>query len=310
VEVSASGRTRGGSLFTRGQLHHLLTNPVTIGRIRHKNLSYPGQHPAIIDAALWDSVQAKLLAAKARPRGPRATAPKARMLTGKLPDETNNPLTPTHTQRRGRRFAYYVWHRLILGGIDPSGWRLPAEGLEASLRRIVVAHLCKAAEGQFLLTRPEAMGAATLAGRAVALAHQIKTDPFVVAKALDLPAEALSDRLLDIACPFDRRRRGVETRIIAGEMISAPDPVLQRSLAQVHLWAGLTRSGTSLTDVARKTGRSEPYIRNRVVLAFLAPRLQTAIRDGKQPPNLSLAKLLRKGIPTDSDKQEKLFGVA
>jgi site-specific DNA recombinase len=45
-------------------------------------------------------------------------------------------------------------------------------------------------------------------------------------------------------------------------------------------------------------------------LAFLAPKIQAAILDGKQPPDLSLAKLLREGIPVDWDEQEKLFGVA
>ncbi|NJS40772.1 MAG: hypothetical protein HC783_19240 [Rhodobacteraceae bacterium] len=125
-----------------------------------------------------------------------------------------------------------------------------------------------------------------------------------------MPADALSDRLLTIASPFDLRRRGVETRIIAGEMIPAPDPVLQRTLAEAHFWAGLIRSGTSLIDVARNTGQSEPYIRNRVVLAFLAPKLQAAILDGKQQPDLSVAKLLRDGIQTDWAEQEKLFGVA
>jgi site-specific DNA recombinase len=196
-----------------------------------------------------------------------------------------------------------------------------------------VGHLRKAAEGQFLLTRPEATGAAALAERAVALAHQIETDlgavgkiiaagtlgkghltlkldPVAIATALDVPADALSDRLLTIARPFDLRRRGVETRIIAGEMIPAPDPVLQRTLAEAHLWAGLIRNGTPLIDVARKTGQSEPYIRNRIVLAFLAPKIQAAILDGKQPPDLSLAKLLREGIPVDWDEQQKLLGVA
>lgn len=216
AEVSATGRTRDGSLFTRGQLHYLLTNPVYIGRIRRKELSYPGQHPAIIDAAFWDTVQAKLLAAQARPRGRSSTAAEARMLTGKLRDETCDPLTPTHTQRHGRRFAYYVWHRL-----------------------------------------------------------------------------------LNIVSPFDLRRRGGEARIIGGEMIPSPDPVLQFTLAAARLWAGLIRSGTSLTYVARKTGQSEPCIRNQVVLAFRAPKIQAAILDGKQPPDLSLAKLFRDGIPTD-----------
>ena len=46
--VTPSGHVRGVSPFTRGQLHYLLTNPVYIGRIRHKDQSYPGLHPAII----------------------------------------------------------------------------------------------------------------------------------------------------------------------------------------------------------------------------------------------------------------------
>ena len=66
-------------LFSRGQLHHLLTNPVYIGRIRHKDQSYPGQHPAIIDNALWQEVQTKLIAASARPRGSSDTAIEARI---------------------------------------------------------------------------------------------------------------------------------------------------------------------------------------------------------------------------------------
>ncbi len=35
--------------FTRGQLHYLLTYPVYTVRIRHKEKSYPGQHPAITE---------------------------------------------------------------------------------------------------------------------------------------------------------------------------------------------------------------------------------------------------------------------
>lgn len=40
--VTPSGHVRGGSPFTRGQLHYLLTNPVYNGRIRHKDQTYPG----------------------------------------------------------------------------------------------------------------------------------------------------------------------------------------------------------------------------------------------------------------------------
>ena len=331
--VTPSGHIRGMSPFTRGQLHYLLTNPVYIGRIRHKEQSYPGQHLAIIDEALWQAVEAKLIAASARPRGRGTTAIDARALTGKLRDETEDHLTPTHTQRHGRRFAYYVSNRLIAGGADPSGWRLPAEALETSLRQVVVGHLRQAAEGHAVLAQPEASGAAELVRRVSSLADRVEADPSLIghiiaagtlapgqlnlqlepaliATALDLSVGALSDRLLHFHCAFAVRRRGVETRIIASQTIPAPDPVLQRTLAEAHLWARALRTGTSLTEIARQTGHSEPYIRTRIPLAFLAPKVQAAVLDGRQPPDLSVAKLLRDGIPMDWSTQGKIFGIA
>ena len=124
-----------------------------------------------------------------------------------------------------------------------------------------------------------------------------------------MPVAALSDRLLRSSCAFALRQRGVETRIIAGETIPAPDEVLQRTLAEAQQWAGALRTGKSLTEIARETGRSEPYIRTRIPLAFLAPKLQSVILEGRQPPDLSLAQLLRDGIPMDWREQAQLFQI-
>jgi hypothetical protein len=313
-------------------LHHLLTNPIYIGRIRHKDQTYPGQHAAIIDDALWDSVQAKLIAASARPRGRSDTPTEPRILTGKLRDETGDLLTPTHTQRHGRRFGYYISNRLISGGTDPTGWRLPAEALEAALRQIVVAHLRKASERHAIVAEPEASGAADMLRRAMALTDQIETDPNCLgamivsarlahgclelqldaaemASRLDVPAADLATELLHLTPPFTLRRRGIETMIIAGETVPAPDPVLQRTLAEAHLWARALRKGTSLTCIAQSTGRSEPYIRTRIGLAFLAPDLQAAIIEGRQPATLSVAQILRDDMPMDWAEQRRLFAV-
>jgi len=58
--------TRGGSVMSRGQIHFLLTNPIYIGLIRHKDKTWPGLHVAIIGSDLWEQVQAKLKAASSR----------------------------------------------------------------------------------------------------------------------------------------------------------------------------------------------------------------------------------------------------
>lgn len=331
--ITPAGHIRGANPFTRGQLHYLLTNPVYIGRIRHKDQTYPGQHPAIIAPDLWGKVQAGLIAAKARPRGRAVTAIDVRLLTGKLRDETGDLLTPTHTQRRGRRFSYYVSHRLIAGGVDPAGWRLPADALETCLRQVIVGHLRKAAAAHAVQSTPEASTAADLAGRAMAYADEVETDPALLgrilasgvvspgqlrlqlapatlAAALDVPVATLSSSLLAVTHPFALRRRGVETRIVAGDRVPVPDPVLQRTLVEAHAWAAALRAGRALSEIAAATGHSEPYIRTRIPLAFLAPGLQAVLLDGRQPVELSVARLLRDGIPMDWDAQARMFGLA
>jgi site-specific DNA recombinase len=279
--VKPSGHVRGVSPFTRGQLHSLLTNPVYIGRIRHKEQTHPGQHPAIIEDVLWDRVQAKLIAAGARPRGRSLAAIGARVLTGKLRDETGDLLTPTHTRRHGKRFTYYISNRLISGGADPSGWRLPANELERTVRQAVVGHLRKATSGHALLAQPEATGAVELVRRATAFADQaegdsillgrviasgsltpgqfkLDLDPGLIVASLEVPVGALSGCLLGFICAFALRRRGIETRTIAGEMLPAPDRILQRTLANAHLWARALRAVTPLTEIARNTAIPNP----------------------------------------------------
>src|SRR3954462_11822795 len=58
--VSTSGRCWGGKPIGRGTLYLILQNRLYRGEIAHKDKVYPGEHPAIVDAVLWDAVQARL----------------------------------------------------------------------------------------------------------------------------------------------------------------------------------------------------------------------------------------------------------
>jgi site-specific DNA recombinase len=62
AQLLPSGSTRGGRLFTRGQIHYLLTNPTYRGLVRHKDKTFPGSHPAIISQDQWARVQQALRA--------------------------------------------------------------------------------------------------------------------------------------------------------------------------------------------------------------------------------------------------------
>ncbi|WBL31750.1 recombinase family protein [Sinirhodobacter sp. HNIBRBA609] len=328
--TSARPGARTDAPFSRGQLHYLLTNPVYLGRIRHKTTSYPGLHPAIVTQERWDRVQERLQSARSRPRG-RSRPATSRPLLGKLRDETGDILTPSHTQRNGRRFSYYVSHRLISGTADPLGWRLPAQPLETTVRSLIARHLRQTIDRHALLAHPKAREARAVETSVVDLITRLETDPELYARllrsgalqrdaiclqldgaelgaALGIDSERLSSDALTVNTPLHLRRRGVETRIVTGERVPGPDPTLLRILAEAHGWAAALRAGQSLTEIARKTGHSESYLRTRLPLAFLAPALQSAILEGRQRTDRSVAQLLRDGIPLDWAEQQRRFG--
>jgi len=153
--VSASGVETGGGPLDRGALYHLLQNRLYRGEISHKGAVYPGQHEAVVEEDLWNRVQA-VLAENRVERKLRSDAASPSLLAGLARDEDGIPLTPTHANKKGRRYRYYVSHDLIAGRKidgDPgepkrrrgSARRIPATDLEAIVEARIVIFLADAA---------------------------------------------------------------------------------------------------------------------------------------------------------------------
>ena len=83
-------------------------------------------------------------------------------------------MTPTHTQRHGRRLRYYVSNRLISGGPDPSGWRLPAETLEQAIADIIARHVSDLARSHRICTEPDVQIGDAVCARARDLAQRLR----------------------------------------------------------------------------------------------------------------------------------------
>ena len=66
------------------------------------------------------------------------------------------------------------------------------------------------------------------------------------------------------------------------------------------------RSGTPSLDAAPATS----YNRKLISLAFLAPDIQSAILDGRQPGTMTLGGLMELDIPLFWTKQRQMFGIA
>nr|WP_217356143.1 hypothetical protein [Ruegeria arenilitoris] len=79
-------------------------------------------------------------------------------------------------------------------------------------------------------------------------------------------------------------------------------------LIRAHGWAHDLKAGVQLMEIARRESVPDAFIRTRAQLAFLSPKIQTAILDGSQPPELTLKRLVSVTHPLEWSEQERLFG--
>jgi site-specific DNA recombinase len=110
-QTLSTGKIRGGIRFGVGSLAQLLRNRFLIGEIVYRGAVHVGEHEPILDRPLFDAVQAKL--------GASATARELKLkaspsiLAGRIFDEHGNRMTPTHTNKQGARYRYYVSHSTL-----------------------------------------------------------------------------------------------------------------------------------------------------------------------------------------------------
>ena len=126
----ARGRLAGGRPFSRGILYLILRNRLYRGEVAHKGNIYPGQHEAIISADLWQIVQDRLATnRRARTSGLDAGAPS--LLSGLIFDGDGKRMAPTHANKQGRRYRYYISATLLnRGPSGPNAMRVPAGEVE------------------------------------------------------------------------------------------------------------------------------------------------------------------------------------
>ena len=125
--------TKRGKPIDKGALYKLLNNRVYIGEAVHKGKSYPGEHAAIIDRALWDKVHA-ILAESPRKRAAQTRAQTPALLKGLLFGPGGAAFSPTHTRKGDRLYRYYVSQAVLKRGRDacPVG-RVPAGEIESAV---------------------------------------------------------------------------------------------------------------------------------------------------------------------------------
>ena len=140
-----------------GPLAHLLKNWFYIGEVTYRGEVHRGEHEPILTRDLFEAVQAKrvsnAVARHVRLRGSAA------LLAGCLFDDRGNRMSPTHANKRGVRYRYYVSHAILQNRKAEAGSiaRVPAPEIETLVCDGVRRHLAAmdAAEPQTALADRE-----------------------------------------------------------------------------------------------------------------------------------------------------------
>ncbi len=326
----SSGETRGGGAFDRGHIHHILTNPVYAGRIRHKDQVHDGQHDPIIAPDRWDDIQLRLQGTASRLRH-RKTPRRVSLLCRKIFDETGDRLTPSHSKtKKGTRLRYYVSHRLIArsGEENLDGWRLPADHLEAQISNLARRHLAEPTFAGNVCQQSDASEIARVQGKLTDLTSgpnvedilslverieiapgkiMLKLDLKTVSVSLDIDVDAIDANVLQIEAPFQLRKRGVETKIILAETPRDRDETLIRNIALAHHWLERIKAGETFGDIAKTDDISKRRVQHMIDLAFLAPDLVRDVLEGKQSLGFTSDWCKSRTLPSDWQDQRALI---
>ncbi|WOR15297.1 recombinase family protein [Hyphomonas sp. FCG-A18] len=296
-----SGRIHGGVSFSRGRLYHLLSNPIYLGKVRHKQEAYDGLHKAILSEELWSEVQAKLNSNRvARASGENAAH--ASRLAGKVYDEEGVQLTPSHTSKKGKRYRYYVSkHFVTESGERRHGWRLPAAELEAAVLNAISSD--RRAQLHF-----EEIGQPKFTSRDLfSQIEKVEIGPASLRISIRLQSGAALESLL-VEAPFTRRRRGVEQKLVlSSDTKRNPDLFFIRRILKAMDRVEKLKSGQSLRDIADEQNTTSEYLSKNLDLAFLSPRVLKAITSGQQDPTIAVSHFHSKRLPMDWLDQERLF---
>lgn len=336
---------QGRFSFTRGKLYHLLSNVVYIGKSRHKDRIYDGEHEPIIDEERFAAVQA-LLKGQAPNRRNGSNVRNRHLLTGFLFDDTGDRLSPVFTVKDGKRYRYYISNRLeTTTRNDPSGWRLPADELERTVLHQLDTMLrndVRLSEWARMMVR--AIPVHTAIARAGAFRDALQTSSPEQAKSLRRLVRAIhvkpgemvfevdpraaigeagttgSDDAgqpevdpVTISVSMTLRRRGAEAKLVLeGQSRSRkPDDGLVEALAKAHVMLAMLTHGSARTiaEVANETGIHVADVSRILPLAFLAPKITDAILRGRQPVELTARALMRDDLRHLWTDQLQQFGI-
>jgi len=343
--IGNDGETVQPTHFMVGPLAHLLKNRFYVGEVVYRGEVHPGEQLPIVDRELFAAVQAKLKDGTVTRKFRRSQSPS--FLMGLLYDDRGNRMSPSHANKKGVRYRYYVSQAILQNRRAEAGAIARVAGPE--IEEFVVAALRHHVDqtdqveqidpivgevnlGRTKSSTPMEISARDLVGllverivlraRHIELALRPEASDVEPSRAAGLAREGPGDAdqsapsatVLQIpwAPTTASARKGIAWKSstqpnLNPEMIAA----LLTAIAKARSWMSDLAEGrtNSFEEIARREDKVERHIRNLAPLAFVSPRVIEAIANGAAPADLTVTTLAHK-LPHRWAEQESMLGAA
>lgn len=333
-------RTNTGKNFDKGQLYHILQNKTYTGKIVHKNNVYEGEHAAIIEENLFNLAQ-DLLQANKVDESRKHNASNS-LLAGKIYDDKNNRMTPSHSKTRNKKYRYYVSQPVLKFDKTKAGSisKLPAEETEKFVTDEIRSYFFDTKQIHNYIAELSVLEQ----NRILEVVKSGKFDNYALVRSvlekltvsrewteMILSKSRIKKFLYDLGgnicttSDFNEQAedyltikrdiriktgtsKGCNTLIIRNDKAELPyiNEALIKAIVKSFYWHKLLLEGKvkNTKDIQKlESLKDNSYIKQVLNLRFLSPRIIEAILNGTQPHELTVTKLFN--IKTLNWKEQK-----
>lgn len=336
-------KTKSNKNFYKGHLYRILSNKTYIGKITHKDKVYDGLHEGIINEGIFASVQKILSTNKVNQSSP-SKKKNPSLLAGKLFDDKNNYMSPSHSNTRNRKYRYYVSQAIIQHRMQDAGTisKIPAGEIEKIVAQEIKNFVSDSKNIQPMLNESnihkqksllnnvtgkiDNQFIRTVLSKVVIYKEKIEITICknqllklleAVTYGIDFPEELKIETKMPIILTKDIKitatAKNGSVLILTDSNMKQPEinPQLVKAIAKSYLWNKQLLSGEvkDFKGIKEREGHKDSrYIVNVINLRFLAPDIIEPILNGTQSRDLSLQKLF--SIKTaDWSEQRKILGL-
>jgi site-specific DNA recombinase len=304
-----------------GALAYLLKNRFYIGEVVYRGEVHRGEHEPILDTALFEAVQARLAVQAVQRRCRLRGAPA--LLIGRIFDKDGNRMSPSHANKDGVRYRYYVSQAVLQGKPNPAGLvsRVPAAEIEALVIAALRNQLSASGAGEQLPDSDRELlerhlERVTLIPNHLEIRLRQDVEPAQADNAVNNSSSAprianATTISVPWTSPVPHSVKGI-FYVPAYNTPIAPSrrDALLMAIARARNWADDLAHGrvASCSVLARRERKVERHIRLLLPLAFLSPRIVAGLLERAAPAGLTITALAR-ALPWSWAEQERRFGL-